>query len=135
MQVTSYIFFNGKCAEALAFYEKVLGAKVEAKMTYGESPAAAHTSNVPRDNIIHARFKVGNSTILASDGETPPAAARFALCIHSDKAAEAERVFRDLAEGGQVRMKMDKTFFAARFGMATDKFGIPWMVICEKEAA
>lgn len=134
MQATCYIFFNGQCAEALAFYEKVLGAKVEAKMTYGDSPAAAHMPQVPRDNIIHARLRIGDSVILASDGETPPQAARFSLCINAGSGAEAERVFRDLSQGGEVRMKMDKTFFAERFGMATDRFGIPWMVICEKES-
>ena len=133
MQAIPYIFFNGSCAEALAFYEKAVGAKVEARTTYGESPAAAHMPNVKPDNIIHARFKVGGSVILASDGETPPKAARFSLCIHVDKAAEAERLFANLSEGGEVGMKMDKTFFAARFGMLTDKFGIPWMVICEKD--
>jgi len=135
MQVTSYIFFNGRCAEALSFYEKVLGAKIEQKMTYGESPAAAHMADTPPGHIIHARFRIGASTILASDGDTPPQAARFSLCIHAGDAGEAERVFAGLAEGGEVRMKMDRTFFAARFGMASDKFGIPWMVICEKENA
>jgi len=136
MQVTSYIFFDGRCAEALAFYEKALGAKIEAKMTYGETPAAGQVPPAMHGRIIHARFRIGNSVVLASDsgdpGEVSAKAARFALTVHAAKTAEAERIFRDLGEGGEVRMKMDKTFFAERFGMATDRFGIPWMVICEK---
>jgi PhnB protein len=136
MQPTPYIFFDGNCAEALKFYEKVLGAKTEMKMTYGESPAAAHMPASAHGNIIHARFRIGDGAILASDwgAERPIGkAGRFSLTINADKAAEAERIFRDLSDGGEVTMAMDKTFFAERFGSATDKFGIPWMVICEKE--
>ena len=136
MHVTSYIFFDGKCAEALAFYEKVLGARIEARLTYGESPAASHVPPAMHGNIIHARLRIGDAVVLASDGgepgEVPHKAARFSLCVDAATHAEAERIFRDLSEGGEVRMKMDKTFFAERFGMATDRFGIPWMVIREK---
>lgn len=134
---TPYIFFDGTCSEALKFYESVLGAKTEMKMTYGESPAAAHVPPGAHGHIIHARLRIGDSVVLASDGTTAhPAgkAGRFALTIHTGKAADAERVFRDLSAGGEVTMAMNKTFFAERFGAANDKFGIPWMVICEKEA-
>jgi PhnB protein len=136
MRTTPYIFFDGTCAEALAFYENAIGAKVEAKMTYGETPAAAHVPPAIHKHIIHARLRVGESVILASDG-TPdhPAgkAGRFGITLHATGTAEAERLFKALADGGTVTMKMDKTFFAERFGSAIDRYGIPWMVICEKE--
>jgi len=138
MNTTPYIFFNGNCAEALAFYEKVLGARVEARMTYGESPAASHVPTAMHGHIIHARLRIGDSVVLASDsgepGAVPEKAARFSLTVHTAKTAEAERIFNGLSEGGVVRMKMDKTFFAERFGTAFDRFGIPSMVICEKES-
>ena len=136
INATPYIFFDGNCAEALKFYENVLGARTEFKMTYGESPAAAHLPAAMHDKVIHARFRIGDSVILASDdGSGHPAgkASRFSVTLHTEKAAEAERIFRELSEGGNVTMAMNKTFFAERFGSASDKFGIPWMVICEKE--
>jgi len=134
---TPYIFFNGNCAQALDFYGKVLGAKLEAKMTYGESPAAAHVPADAHGKIVHARFRIGDSVVMASDdvrGQPPQKASRFSLSISAAKAADAERIFAGLSEGGEVSMKMEKTFFAERFGSTVDKFGIPWMVICEKES-
>ena len=137
MQATTYIFFDGKCLEALAFYEKALGAKIEFKMTYGESPAAAHVPAANHGHIIHARLRLGDTAILASDG-TPdhPAgkAGRFAITLHVSTPADAERLFAALSPGGEVTMAMGETFFAERFGSVNDKFGIPWMVICEKRA-
>jgi len=137
MQANTYIFFDGNCLEALAFYEKALGAKIEFKMTYGESPAAAHVPAAAHNRIIHARLRLGDTAILASDG-TPDRpsgkAGRFAITLAATKAVDAERLFAALSPGGEVTMAMGKTFFAERFGSVNDKFGIPWMVICEKEA-
>ena len=137
IKATTYLFFDGNCAEAIKFYEKVLGAKLEFKMTYGESPAAAHVRAALHDKVIHARVRIGDTAILASDdgsGRPVGKAGRFSVTLHTEKGAEAERLFRELSEGGNITMAMNKTFFAERFGSATDKFGIPWMVICEKES-
>ncbi len=137
MYATPYIFFNGNCAEALRYYEKVLGARVQMSMTYGQSPAAAHMPGEMHDKVIHAQLMVGNTAILVSD--SPPEyrqdkRAGFSLTLHVEPPAPAEKLFAALADGGTVEMKMDQTFFAERFGQLTDRFGIPWMIICEKSA-
>lgn len=134
MYARPYIFFNGNCAEALRYYEKVLGARVMTSMTYGETPAAAHVPKELHDKVIHAAMMVGNSMILASDDGTPdgPKPGGYSLTLYAETPATAEKVFDALADGGEVTMKMDKTFFAERFGSVHDRFGIRWMVICEK---
>jgi PhnB protein len=136
MYATPYIFFNGNCAEALRYYQKVLGARVLMSMTYGESPAADHVPKNMHDKVIHASVMVGNSAILASDDCPPDQSAGkpggYSLTLHVETPATAEKVFDALADGGTVTMKMDKTFFAERFGSVHDRFGIRWMVICEK---
>ncbi len=136
MHATPYLFFHGNCAEALRYYEKVLGARVMMSMTYGASPAAGHMPKEIHDKIIHASMMVGNSLIMASDDGTPDGAAGkpggYSLTLSVETPETAEKVFNALAEGGTVSMKMDKTFFAERFGSVHDRFGIRWMVICEK---
>ena len=133
MHSTPYIFFNGNCAEALRYYEKVLGARILMSMTYGQSPAASHVPKEMHDKVIHANMMIGNTTILASDGTAEDARpGGFSLTLSVETPATAEKLFAALADGGTVKMKMDKTFFAERFGQLVDRFAIPWMIICEK---
>jgi PhnB protein len=136
MQLNPYIYFNGRCAEALNFYEGALGAKVVMKMTYGESPAANECSKNSLDKIMHARLDVGGSVIMMSDApeerySTPQG---FSISLNLQDPVEAERVYKVLSAGGNVLMPLEKTFWAQRFAMFTDKFGTPWMINCEKSA-
>jgi PhnB protein len=131
MKLDPYIFFDGRCAEALKFYEKLMGAKVEQMMPYGDM---ARTPDL-RDKIMHANVKIGESTLMASDDglgtyKTPQG---YRVSLSVDTPAEAERIFAGLSEGGSVMMPLAETFFSQRFGMLTDKYGIPWMVNCEKQ--
>jgi PhnB protein len=133
MQLSTYIYFSGNCAEAFAFYEKALGGKIVMMMTYGETPEAEHMPSDWSDAIIHARMSVGDAVLMGSDAP-PDRYSRpqgFSVSVTTDTTAEAERIFAALAEDGSVYMPMDETFFAARFGMLSDKFGIGWMVACE----
>jgi len=135
MYVTPYIFFEGNCAEALRYYEKALGAQIEESATYGQSPAAGYVSPAMQDKIIHARLRVGNTAILASDSPPEQSTGKpggYYLTLHADHPETAEKLFAALCDGGRITMAMNKTFFAERFGSTIDRFGIPWMVICEK---
>jgi PhnB protein len=137
MEVIPYVFFNGNCREAIQFYEKVLGGKVQGLMTYGDSPMGKDMPPEQKDKIIHARMNVGNSVLMASD-ETPDrhtAPQGFSLSVSVKDAGEAERVFAALAEGGSIQMPIAQTFWSVRFGMLTDQFGMRWMVNCEQAAA
>ncbi|HET7717913.1 MAG TPA: VOC family protein [Bauldia sp.] len=133
MQIVPYLFFNGTCAEAFRFYEKALGGKVVEMLTHAETPAKDHVPPEWHDKIIHARLVIGDQAIMASDA--PPAhqkqAQGISVSLHVKTEEEAERVFNALAEGGTVSMPMEKTFWSARFGMLTDRYGTPWMVNCE----
>lgn len=126
-----YIFFNGRCAEAFKFYEKLFGGKIEALMPYGDM---ARTPDL-RDKIMHGALYVGDSVLMGSDDgmgsyKTPQG---FRVSLQVKTPAEAERVFAGLSEGGSVMLPIQETFFSHRFGMLTDKFDIPWMVNCQKE--
>jgi PhnB protein len=136
MQLTPYVSFDGQCEAAFKFYEQALGAKIVVMLTWGGSPMAAQMPAEWQHKIIHARLQVGDQVVMASDGMPgryePPKGCMLTLGVAT--AAEVERVFAALAEGGTSQMAPQKTFFAAMFGMLTDRFGIPWMVICEKEA-
>jgi PhnB protein len=136
MYVTPYIFFNGKCAEALAYYEKILGARVMARMTYGESPAREHVAKDLHDKVIHAAMMIGNTVVMAADDCTPDHAAGpsggYSLTISVDTPEVARRLFDGLADGGTVTMALDKTFFADAFGSVHDRYDIRWMIIAEK---
>ena len=134
MQMNNYLYFDGQCEAAFKFYEKCLGGKIEAMMTHEGTPAA---SNVPAEwlkKILHARLVVGDAVLMASDA--PPEhyskPQGFSINIGVTDPGEADRLFRALSEGGNVTMPIAETFWAVRFGMLTDKFGIPWMVNCEK---
>ncbi|HEY5898627.1 MAG TPA: VOC family protein [Burkholderiales bacterium] len=136
MQVQPYLFFEGRCEEAIEFYRKTLGAKVEMLMRYKESPEPAKPGmNIPPEKVMHASFRVGDTTIMASDGfcSGKPSFQGFSLTVNARDDAHAKQLFGALAEGGQVRQPLTGTFFASSFGMLTDRFGVGWMVIAEKE--
>lgn len=132
-KLNPYLMFNGQCKSALKFYEQCLGAKIETMMTYGESPMAEETPPESRNNIMHAHFTVNNQDLMASD--CPPEQYEqpkgFSVLLGTDNPTEAERLFHALAENGTVQMPLQETFWAARFGMVVDQFGIPWMINCE----
>jgi PhnB protein len=132
MLVQPYLNFDGRCEEAVNFYIKAIGAKLEMLMRIGESPEAPPPGKeVPADKIMHASFRIGDSLIMASDGYCQ-GQAKFqgvTLSISAKDEAEADRIFNALVDGGSVRMPLSKTFFSPRFGMLEDKFGLGWMVI------
>ena len=134
MQVQPYLFFDGRCDEALAFYKKAIGAEVEMLMRWKDNPDPGGCTEANKDKVMHASVKVGDVSVLASDGrcEGKPEFKGFALTISAKTAAEADKTFAALSEGGQVQMPMTKTFFSERFGMLADKFGVGWMVIVGK---
>lgn len=136
MKLNPYLMFNGQCKAALKFYEQCLGAKIEAMMTYGESPMAEQTPPESRNNIMHAQFTVNNQDLMGAD--SPPEQYEepkgFSVLLGIDNPAEAERIFHALAENGTVQMPLQKTFWAAHFGMLVDQFGIPWMINCDQAA-
>ena len=134
MRVQPYLFIDGRCEEAINFYVKVLGAKVELLMRYKDSPEPPQPGMCPpnsEDKIMHAAFKIGETTVMASDGrcQGKPSFQGFSLSVNAANDAEAEKLFAALGEGGQVQMPMSKTFFSSRFGMVADRFGVSWMVI------
>lgn len=131
MQVQPYLFLDGRCEEALAFYKKAVGAEVTALMRYKESPDPNMGMGDHGEKVMHSSFRVGETTILASDGrcEGKPKFDGFALTVSVADDAEAKRVFEALGRGGTVTMPLGKTFFSSSFGMLADKFGVGWMVI------
>ena len=133
MQVQPYLFFNGRCEEAAEFYRRVLGAEVTSLVRFKDSPEPHEPGMVPPgagDKVMHVSFRIGDTTVLASDGrcEGRPSFQGFSLSLTVPNDAEAERRFAALADGGQVQMPLTKTFFASRFGMVADRFGVSWMI-------
>jgi PhnB protein len=134
MQVQSYLFFDGRCEEAIAFYGRALGAKVEMLMRYKESPEPTPPGMIPagsENKVMHSALRIGETTVMASDGrcQGKPEFHGFSLSLTAADDAEAEKLFAALGEGGQVRMPLAKTFFSSRFGMVADRFGVTWMII------
>jgi PhnB protein len=133
MQLLPYLHFNGDCETAFRYYERCLGAKIEAMLTHAGSPAEQHVPAEWRSKILHARLVVGEAVLMASD--SPPGHYQkpqgFSVSIQISEPARADDIFRALADGGTVIMPFGQTFWAARFGMLVDKFGIPWMVTCD----
>ena len=127
MHMNAHLFFDGKCAEALAFYEKALGAKVLMRMSYDQSPVPV--SGDRKGQVMHARFAVGETVVMAADGPGGGKFEGFALNVGVADEQEARRVFDALAAGGTVKMPLGPTFFSKAFGMVTDKFGVGWMVM------
>src|SRR5579885_3272195 len=125
MQVQSYLFFEGRCEEAIEFYRQAVGAEVNTMMRYNESPEPANHRLPPgsENKIIHASLRIGETTLLVSDGlcQGQPTFQGFALSLLAANEAEADKLFNALAPGGQVRMPLGKTFFSPRFGMLVDR--------------
>jgi len=130
MQVQPYLFFDGRCDEAVEFYRKALGAEVTMLMRFKDSPDPGMCPAGAEDKVMHASLRIGDSTVLASDGRCQgrPSFEGFALSLTASDEAEAERLFAALGDGGQVQMPLARTFFSPRFGMVADRFGVPWMV-------
>jgi PhnB protein len=134
MQVQPYLFFDGRCEEALEFYRGALGAEVTMLLRMKESPEPHEPGMLPPgagDKVMHTSFRIGDTTLMASDGRClgKPSFQGFSLSLSVPNEAEAERLFTALADGGQVQMPLDKTFFSPRFGMVADRFGVSWMII------
>jgi PhnB protein len=134
MQLNPYLTFNGQCEAAFKFYEQCLGGKIVAMVAHAGTPAEEHVPAEWRNKILHARLIVGDEVLMGSDA--PPdryeEAKGFSVTLGVDDPADAERIFYALAEKGTVRMPLQQTFWALRFGMLVDRFGIPWMVNCEQ---
>ena len=133
MQVQPYLFFEGRCEEALEFYRQALDAQVDMLMRFKESPEAPPPGAVApgsEDKVMHASFRVGDSTLMASDGGCSGRSGfqGVTLSLNLADAAEAERRFAALAEGGEVQMPLGATFWSPAFGMLVDRFGVSWMV-------
>jgi len=131
--IQPYLFFNGSCEQAIEFYRKALGAEIEMMMRFKESPEPPPPGAVPpgfENKIMHASFRVGQTTVLASDGCSADKLGfqGFSLSLSVPTEAEADRAFTTLADGGQVKMPLTKTFFSPRFGMLEDRFGIGWII-------
>lgn len=136
MQASPYLFFNGDCEAAFKFYEHCLGAKIEGIFRWEGTPGAELVPAEWRGKVMHATLRLGDQHLMGADG--PPDTYRkpqgLSVSLAIKNAGEAERVFNALAESGEVRMPLQQTFWALRFGMLTDQFGIPWMINCEQPA-
>jgi PhnB protein len=133
MIVQNYLNFDGRCEEAIEFYKRALGAEVTILMRNRESPEPlppGMRKPGSEDKVLHASLRIGETTVMASDGPCrgSPSFAGFCLSVTVADATEADRVYADLADGGTVQMPLGKTFFSPRFGMVADRFGITWMV-------
>ncbi len=139
MQIQPYLFFDGRCDEALEFYRKALGAKVAMLMRYREAPDSSPPGALPpgsENKVMHSELRVGDTVVMLSDGHCggKPSFQGFSLTVTARDEAEAKRFFGALSDGGKVTMPLGKTFFSPAFGMATDRFGVGWMVIVPGEA-
>lgn len=136
LKFTTYLSFDGQCEEAFKLYERSLGGNITFIQTYGDSPMAEQTPPEWRKRIMHATLAVGDQILQGSD--SPPGQHQkpqgFTVAIGLNDAAEAERIFKALAENGTAQMPLQETFWALRFGMVIDRFGTPWMINCEKSA-
>jgi PhnB protein len=128
MQIQPYLFFDGCCDEAIEFYRGTLGAEVTMLIRFKDSPEPV--SHGSEDKVMHANLRIGETTVLVSDGRClgRPSFEGFALSLTVADESEAERLFAALGNGGQVQMPMAKTFFSPRFGMVVDRFGVSWMI-------
>jgi len=133
MKTTPYLFFGGACTDAVEFYRDALGADVKTLVRFRDLPGATAEAG---DRVMHAELAVGDSTIFASDGQGQgrPQGGGYALSLTADNDEEAERLFSALADGGRIDVPLMSTPFASRLGMATDRFGTPWMVTTPQPA-
>ncbi len=136
MKTVPYLVFNGQCREAFEFYAECFGGQIAVMLTHADTPAAEQCSAAMQGLIMHARLEMEGGTLMGSD--CPPEMFQqpqgISVSLHPTDPTEAERIFAALAEGGSVLMPIAETFWAVRFGMVTDRFGIPWMINCEKAA-
>lgn len=137
MKIQPYLFFDGRCEEALNFYRDILGAEITMLMRFKESPEPTMAPPGSEEKIMHAEFRIGESVLMGSDGNCTgkPNFSGFSLSIEAADTDQAERLFKALAEGGQVQMPMSETFFSPRFGMVADRYGLGWMVIAAQPQA
>jgi PhnB protein len=132
MNLIPYLSFNGNCEEAFKFYEKVLGGQIVFSMTWGQSPPDMQGPPAMKDKIMHATIKVGNQTLQGADSPQFEKPAGMHVTIDLADPAEADRIFGALSAGGNVQMPIMETFWAKRFAVFVDRFGIPWMINCSK---
>jgi PhnB protein len=133
VKIEPYLFFNGRCEEAIAFYREAIGAETQAVMRMNEAPEAPPAGMMPpgwERKVMHANLRVGGTHLMMSDGMSadPARFDGFSLSLSAPDTAQAERWFQALAAGGEVRMPLGKTFFSPCFGMLADRFGVGWMV-------
>ncbi len=131
MPVTPYLFLDGRCEEAIEFYKKSIGAQVQMMMRFKEGPDDHKPTPGTENKIMHACININGAPVMLSDGrvENKPEFKGFALSLDAKEAADGERMFKALSDGGQVQMPLMETFFAKSFGMVADKFGVGWMII------
>jgi PhnB protein len=131
MQIQPYLFMDGRAEEAIEFYKKTLGAKVDMLMRFKESPDQSMCAPGAENKVMHAFMQIGETGVMISDGRNTgqPKFEGFALSIATKTEAEADKLFNALVEGGKVTMPQSKTFFSPRFGMLADKFGVNWMIL------
>jgi PhnB protein len=134
MQVQNYLFFDGRCEEAIEFYRRALGAEVTMLLRFKDAPEAPPPDKVPpgsANKVMHSSFRIGSTEVMASDGncQGKPSFQGFALSLSAANEDEAKRLFNALSDGGQVQMPLTKTFFSPAFGMLADRFGVGWMVV------
>lgn len=131
MQINAYLVFNGNCEEAFRFYASCLRAELPVLQRFGDTPGCEGMPASQRDKIMHVRLQAGDQVLMASDNhpEHPYDGVKgCSIALSVDEAREAERIFDELSQGGSVIMPMQETFWAKRFGMLTDRFGVPWMI-------
>ncbi|HEY5601638.1 MAG TPA: VOC family protein [Gammaproteobacteria bacterium] len=140
MLIQAYLFFEGRCEEALNYYRDAIGAEILMQMRYKESPEPPPPGKLApgfENKIMHASFRVGDTVVMASDGmcSGKPGFQGFSLSLTVNNETQADRLFAALADSGQVQMPLEKTFWSARFGMLVDRFGVSWMIGVEAKAA
>jgi PhnB protein len=140
MQAQPYLFFDGRCEEAIEFYQSALGAKVEMLLRFNESPEPPPPGMMPpgsENKVMHSCLRIGDTAIMASDGrcQGKPSFSGFSLSLTARDEAEADRLFGALADGGEVQMPLGKTFFSPRFGMVADRFGVSWMIVVDEASS
>ncbi len=134
MNLEPYLSFKGDCAEAFKFYETVLGGKITFVMTYGDAPPGSPVPPDMKDKVMHASMTIGKTTLMGADTPSQFAStpAGFSISIGVETPEAAEKIYAALSAGGTIKMPIGETFWAQRFAMLSDKFGIPWMINCEK---